>query len=274
MILVDSHYHLDFLASTSLQQAFLTHLEAQKAIVIGQTLTPAGFRDALKHSHADSIAPVPRWSLGLHPWEITSSEVATELLDVFADQVTRTRFIGEIGLDFSPRRLPLNDPVLQRQVFDTMLQLIADAARQTSSKAPYVLSIHAVRSAGDVVEAVSRVDGCGATVVPVFHWFSGTSQDLTELIRLGGMISVNPRMLDSKRGRAYVRQVPADRLLLESDLPSELIAAKPDIEAQGRRYADELVETLRATLARMSQIRGCDMIEHIAATQTRLFEIS
>lgn len=273
MILLDSHYHLDFLPCAQVRSAFLERCAERNIRVIGQTLTPAGFRDALEDPLDVGTDRTPLWSLGLHPWKITSERVADDHLDLFAEQVKRTRFVGEIGMDLSPRRLAVNDPVLQRRVFDGVLRRVEAAAQDASLGAPYVLSIHAVRSAGEVASMLSQVEGCGQTVMPVFHWFSGTSDELTALIRLGGMVSVNPRMFESKRGRAYLRQVPAERLLLESDLPAEPLEAEGEPHAQGHRLADELCRSLQSTLARLSEVRGRDMAEEIIENQARVYGV-
>ncbi|MFY9263310.1 MAG: TatD family deoxyribonuclease [Actinomycetaceae bacterium] len=294
MSLLDTHYHLDFLGGFDIQRAFLDRLWVRDVSIIAQTMTPTGFRTGLDSwldvDDAESgLGSVHRWSLGLHPWEITSEQVADEHLAVFANQVERTRFIGEIGLDFSPRRLEVANAAFQRSVLADVLQLVMGAARDVSPAEPYVLSIHAVRSAGAVLSLLAELGGCGQTAVPVFHWFSGTSQELTALVRLGGYVSVNPRMLESKRGRAYIRQVPADRLLLESDLPSEPIIAHQNTtenshvtgantvtEANavvlGRKHADELAESLRSTLAHISSLRECDMTAQVMANQARLYQ--
>mgnify|MGYP004492342999 CR=1 FL=1 len=95
----------------------------------------------------------------------------------------------------------------------------------------------------DVLErhGATRSNAC------ILHWFSGSSQELARARELGCHFSVNPNMLATKRGRAYVRQIPPNRLLLETDLPEEgevAAQAGPAWIAQLKRAAELLGEIL------------------------------
>ena len=57
-------------------------------------------------------------------------------------------------------------------------------------------------------------------------------------------------MLRTKRGREYARQLPADRLLLETDLPPG-----EDVPFS----ATQIIASLERTLAQLQTIRGCDV---------------
>lgn len=230
-MLLDTHYHLDFLPDP---EAFLAALEVK---VVAQTVLPSAF------------TPGPLHALGYHPWWVGAD--TEEQLALFDASLHLTRFIGEIGLDFSPRRS--ENAALQKEVFQNIVGSLDEA---------HVMSIHAVRSASAVLDLL---EGCPAT--PIIHWFSGNSDELTRLIKVGGYISVNPRMLESKRGRAFVKQVPADRLLLETDFPS---AQEQSPEA----HATEVSQALKDTLSSISELRGQDMTTSVLDNQERLFGVS
>lgn len=269
-VLLDTHYHFDFLPAGEARRRFLAGVADAGVQVVAQTLTPSGFMALLGEADALGGVPLPRWSVGFHPWHITSDEQADAELAVFVDAVRQTRFIGEIGLDFSPRRLADAPAASQVRVLRDLLEQVCQAASDAPAGEPYLLSIHAVRSASEVIGVLRELEVTSRNVVPVFHWFSGTSDELTEAIRLGGYLSVNPQMLAGKRGRAYVRQVPADRLLLESDLPAEAVEAGSDAAADA---ADALVANLHRTLAALSELRQCDLAAEIAQTQERLYGV-
>lgn len=237
-VLLDTHFHLDFVTDPA---RIVASLSDAKVAVVAQTLLPSAFLAQVGETPA-------RYALGFHPWWITDERQVEGELAVFAEALPRTRFIGEIGLDLGPRRAA-NAP-LQRRVLDGILSRLGEH---------HVMSIHAVRAATDVLDAL---DASGTQATPVFHWFSGTSDELTRLVRRGGYVSINPRMLESKRGRAFVRQVPAERLLLETDLP-EGPGSAPDPEA--------VTAALHATLDKISQLRGRDMRPVIAQTQAQLY---
>lgn len=261
--LLDTHYHFDFIAPDQ-RASFLEQLAGTPARIVAQTLTPSSYRDLREQASALPDAATPRWSLGFHPWNITSRDQAESELAIFDDAVASTRFIGEIGLDFAPRRLESADENLQREVLRRILTSCIAAADGTDR--PHVLSIHAVRSATAVLDVIEQVRLPEANVVPVIHWFSGTSDELTRHIALGGHISVGPRLLTSKRGRAYARQIPADRLLLETDLPESTDPARSAAE-----HVAELVAALESAVSTLAELRGTEVAEHIAANQQRLY---
>lgn len=254
--LLDTHYHYDFLPPQA-RSEFLDEIAEAGVEVVAQTLTPSSFvqLEAEEKRRVEASSPggphpsspsSPRLSVGFHPWNI-GPDYQREL-DIFAQALTRTRFVGEVGLDYVPRRLQQVPAETQAEVFHRILEIISSQ----QADGPYVLSIHAVRSASQVCDALEATDTSG--MVPIFHRFGGSSDELTRLIKQGGYISVNPAMLATKRGRAYVTQVPADRLLLETDLP-ESNERGDDL---GNNHARELIATLNATVNTLATLRHQD----------------
>lgn len=208
--MIDSHAHADFTDLNELGG----ELAARGITIVGQTVLPSGYVDmvATLSDGQDAILP----SLGLHPWCITDS-IDTEL-EIFANQASSTRFIGEIGLDFAERRLQACPAEKQEEVLSEILSIVSSHA---TADRPYVLSLHAVRSAHRVLDILEDTVAplLGNQIRAVFHRFGGTSQDLTRIRSMGGAISVHPTMTQSKKGRAYA--TACERLLVESDLPEE-----------------------------------------------------
>ena len=100
----------------------------------------------------------------------------------------------------------------------------------------------------------------------IFHWFSGSGVELARAIECGCYFSINPRMLSTKRGRAYVQQIPEEKLLLESDLPP---AAGAEFNAR------EVRALLEASLEHMAELRRCrldSLKEKVAANSRALLE--
>lgn len=268
--LLDTHYHYDFLPPEA-RGPLLDRLAEAGVDLVAQTVTPSGFvrleaneteRLGMRDSDRAEDAAAPLQSVGFHPWYIGADADAE--LELFEDALARTRFIGEIGLDFAPRRIAEVPASRQLEV----LRRILEATRKAATEQPYILSIHTVRAATDMLDLLRdcRIDI--AEVVPVFHRFGGTSDELTRLVRAGGYISVGTQMLGSKRGRAYVTQVPADRLLLETDLPTSSDAAAESDPA------DDVVSALHETVRELARLRGCDAAEmraQLLDTSARLY---
>lgn len=265
-VLLDSHFHFDFLAP-ELRSPFMESLLAQGVQVVAQTLLPSDYvKGAACSPSAELGEQVPLLSMGFHPWWITSPEQAEGELEIFETHVRGTRFIGEIGLDFLPQRLETADTDLQMRVLRRILLSVRQAATQDLANQLYVLSIHAVRAVSPVLDLIEELALPEYPIVPVMHRFGGTSDELTRLIGLGGYLSVHTQMLATKRGRAYVRQVPAERLLLETDLPEN-----PTNELDTRVFARQVARCLQQGVAEISALRGEDFLPTLLSTQARLY---
>lgn len=264
-MMLDTHHHLDFLP-VPVRTALLKQLGERGIQVVAQTVRPSDFQEV------EAVAPLA--SLGFHPWYVGDSGDVTTELDVFAEAVRRTRFIGEVGLDLSPRRVVEVAPTRQIEVLRRLLGLVCEAT-QTRGGEPSVVSVHAVRSAGLVLDVLEELDAVRRGVVPVLHRFSGTSDDLTRLARMGGMISVSPVLLASKRGRAYIRQVPANRLLLETDLPIRVLGdvAAADVDAVASEQADAVCASLEQSMRGLLELLGEGIIASVQENQALLYGV-
>ena len=154
--------------------------------------------------------------LGLHPWRVSAdAAIAHAQVDGVLQLLPDAWLIGEVGLDFSPKHAHTRDNQL------AAFRAIARAAARCgtahgASVRPRVLSIHAVQAAGVALEILQEA-GCFDACTCIFHWFSGTSDQLVAARRAGCCFSFGSRALATKRGRAYAAQLPANHVLCESD---------------------------------------------------------
>ena len=172
---------------------------------------------------------------GLHPWWAAGASRdgrLEQLLSIVAD----ARLVGEVGLDFAPRHAVSADE-----------QLLAfrEVVRACAREGGKVLSVHAVRAAGEVLDVLEEA-GALSSCACVLHWFSGTSEELSRAVRAGCWFSVGERMAATKRGRAYLRAIPADRLLLETDAPPTPAASAQPGESAASGPASTLAGAPRA----------------------------
>lgn len=182
--------------------------------------------------------------VGLHPWWLADGRCDPAEVDLLCEVAAQERYIGEVGLDFSAR-FAGSEP-LQIQAFDRLCDTLVQ-----HPLAGRVISIHVVRSTGTVLDVL----GSHELLAPspdspaiIFHWFSGTSNEFVRARNAGCYFSVNERMLASKRGREYARQIPLDRLLLETDAPAE-----PNTETS----AQSLIRSLTRTSERIASLKKC-----------------
>lgn len=203
----DMHCHLDFFAQPA---ALAACLEVREIGGLSVTVLPEDYvraKAALKGARAFQVGA------GLHPWWIAADEMAAQeqvarLLEFMPD----TRYVGEIGLDASAHAAAPME--VQRAVFR---QIVGACARLGDK----VLSLHGVRAVPVLLDEL-EASGVTRTCTCIFHWFSGSSADLVRARELGCMFSVGSRMLKSKKGRAYVKAIPTEALLLETDLPEDM----------------------------------------------------
>lgn len=259
------HCHVSF-ADDPRALAYATGAEGIEAL--SATVLPAEYRTA-----RDELASCPHIhvALGLHPWWVADGNATEEDLRLFERLAPTAPLIGEIGLDFARERG--EDAARRRQSEALERALIAccadsenDAkdrrdtpdlqprpkANRKPPRAPHrtrkTITLHAVRSAGTVLDLLVRT-GAAAQHACIFHWFSGTSDELHRAIEIGCSFSVGPRMLATKRGRAYAQAIPAARLLLETDEPPH----------QGAPFAAETWKTqLENILAQLADLRRTD----------------
>ncbi|MGO5392503.1 TatD family hydrolase [Collinsella sp. LCP19S3_C9] len=237
--LFDAHCHLDLMA--------YPNAVADETAAIGLGVFDCGVdpRDFAAAKKRASRYPNIIAGVGLHPWWLADGRCGPAEVNLLCKVAAQERYIGEVGLDFSARFAgsePLQIQALDR-LCDTLVQYPLTGR---------VISIHAVRSAGTVLNVLEShgllIPNSDSPAI-IFHWFSGTSDELVRARNVGCYFSVNERMLASKRGREYARQIPLDRLLLETDAPAE---------ANTETSAQSLFKSLTRTSMRIASLNNCD----------------
>lgn len=190
---------------------------------------------------ADSFRAQIYLGLGMHPWEVSNHPASLRAQDEMlyllnmqssTSSSSKRMVIGEVGLDYAhPYRTHAQ---AQRCFFERLCTQLTHAR-------PALLSLHAVKSAGEVLEVFARTQIFDRHRI-VFHWFSGSGDDLLRARSFGCYFSVNARMLATKRGRAYAGQIPLNRLLIETDGPYKEWCGKSAL-AGAHHHIDELHRT-------------------------------
>ena len=248
--LYDMHCHLGFM-SNALEVA--RDAEALGLALFANTVTPHEYKASLRElAHQPNV----RIGVGLHPWWIADGRVTANDVDLAVAQVDASAYVGEVGLDYSPAHADPSSYARQLCVFE---RIIRACAFEPYPERTRVISIHAVRSASAVLDVLERTD-CLSECHCIFHWFSGTSDELHRAVRAGCWFSINEMMLATRRGREYARQIPEGKLLTETDLPPK----------EGEPFpVEEIVASLERTLATLQEIRGKD-VRHLAANNAEV----
>jgi TatD DNase family protein len=206
-MLIDSHCHLDFPDFSAELDGVVARA---RSAGIGRIVTISTRVD--RHDALMAIAerfPDVYCSVGTHP------HYAHEELDVTtADLVARTRnakvvALGEAGLDYHYDNSPRD---AQERGFRTHIA----AARETGLP----LVIHTREADDDTAQILEEETGKGAFPA-VLHCFTGGPDLARRAIALGLFISFTGILTfkNSTALRAIAAELPADRILVETDAP-------------------------------------------------------
>ena len=206
-MLIDSHCHLDF-------PDFAAELEAVVARARAAGIARMVTISTRVHRHAEVLAIAERFadvfcSVGTHP------HYARQEADVTAaDLVARTRHpkvvaLGEAGFDYHYDNSPR---VAQERGFRTHIR----AARESGLP----LVIHTREADADTARILEEETGQGAFPA-VLHCFTGGRDLAQRAVALGLFISFTGILTfkNSTALRAIAAELPADRILIETDAP-------------------------------------------------------
>lgn len=212
---------------------------------------------------AQAHAPHCWATVGVHPHE--ASGLDTDGVEALRGLLRQPRVVavGETGLDFNRNYSP---PGAQEQAFLHQIALAGETGLP--------LFLHE-RDASErtlaLLQATRESWSSG-----VLHCFTGRREALFAYLDLGLMIGITGWVCDERRGqdlRELVKEIPADRLLLESDGPYLLPRDLPQ-PPKDRRNEPRYLPHIAAAVARL---RG-ETVEHLAAASTanaqRLFGLA
>jgi len=200
--LIDTHAHLDEIED--IEQVLADAGEAGLAAVVAVGSDLESNRKVLELAarHEKFVNP----ALGWHPWFIKEADIEANLGFIKA-YIHEAVAIGEVGLDYHKRVRAVADKELQKRVLGEILQIA-----KTHDKPASIHSRYAWRDAYDAVVNAGLEKA-------VFHWYTGTSSVLRDIIENGYYISVTPAVEYHEEHRRAVKEAPLERMLLETDCP-------------------------------------------------------
>lgn len=219
---VDTHFHLDLWNNP---HDLADEIEKFKIYTIAVTNTPSVFDYTYRLSKGKKYL---RAALGLHP-ELVYQRAAE--LPLFMEKISKTRYIGEIGLDFAGRNISSKNE--QIKVFEKIID-------RCSLEGNKIITIHSRKAEQEVVEII----GNNYSGKVILHWYSGPLEILDKALEYGFYFSINHRMITSPNGRKIIDRIPINKLLTESD--------GPFIEIDGRKSSPL---SIQQTCQKLQEIR-------------------
>jgi TatD DNase family protein len=176
-----------------------------RMIVTGASKESSQHALALANAHPGTLYA----TAGVHPHHAIDYDDATDALlrELAADPAVRA--IGETGLDYNRDYSPHD---LQQQVFERQLQIAVDTRKP--------LFLHQRDAHEDFVALLRRYRH--QLTAAVVHCFTDTGEALRDYLALDCHIGITGWICDERRGthlRELVRDIPADRLMIETDAP-------------------------------------------------------
>ena len=247
MVFSDSHCHLG-----GQQRERLAEMLGQARVhgvdimvSMGITLESSVETIRLAQSYQEVVA-----AIGIHPWYAVqpTDEVCRHL-----DELARREYvvaIGEIGLDYA-RSAETKE--IQRELLIYELSL----ARETGLP----VNIHCREAHQDMMDILRKEMGSG--LKGAIHGFSGDQAALEGWLALGFYISIGRRgfVIDEVPSlEAAVREIPADRLLTETDAvgqsssPADVVSVVEKLAALRGTTGEEIANTTTANLKRLLKL--------------------
>ncbi len=179
--------------------------DVTRMIVTGASANGSGQALALARANPSVLFA----TAGVHPHHAIDYDDATDTLLRELAQDPAVRAIGETGLDFNRNYSPRE---VQLEVFERQLQIAVDLQLP--------LFLHQRDAHDDFVALLRRYrDKVPGAVV---HCFTDTGAALRDYLALDCHIGITGWICDERRGthlRELVREIPSNRLMLETDAP-------------------------------------------------------
>jgi TatD DNase family protein len=207
MRLIDTHVHLEDIENLdeALERAEVARVTAVVTMGADNESNNWVLNESTKHGrHGLKIYS----ALGIHPGWIDVSRVVADI-QFIENNISKVTAVGEIGLDYWYKAVRKDEEkkAIQRDTFRRLLEI--------AEKNGKPVSIHSRGAWTDCVNITVE----SSVKKAVFHWFTGSSDDLKRLLDQGYYVSATPAAAYSKEHRATIENAPLERILLETDSP-------------------------------------------------------
>ena len=252
-MLIDSHCHLDYFTADELPHVLARAADAGvgEMVTIGTTLAQSKAIREIASGHANV------WStVGVHPHSAAEHPVPAAAEITGLAEHPRVVGIGESGLDYFYDKAP-------RDIQHASFRVHIRAARLCGLP----ICIHA-RDADDDIAAILREEHAEGAFDLLLHCFSSGRALAEAAIGLGGYVSFSGILTfpKSMELRDIARDMPADRILVETDAP--YLAPAPH---RGKRNEPAFVARTAAVLAEVRGLEAEALADLTTANFRRLF---
>lgn len=199
-------------------------------------------------------------SIGVHPHNASRWSAEAEETVLYYLKHPKCRLLGEIGLDY---HYDLSPRDVQRAVFDRQMELAWELG--------VPVQLHIREAHGDATDLIRARHVAGRMPAGIMHCYTGSWESAKFYLDAGLYISLSGALTfkNAPKLQEVCRNVPADRLLIETDCP--YMAPVP---LRGRRNEPAFITH---TLAKVAEVRGVSpdrMAEQLYQNALRIFGLT
>ncbi len=251
--LIDSHAHLDELDNLDLMLEDAKENGVVAIVAVGSNLESNGRILDISQEYDALVYP----ALGLHPWQLANLESPQidDNMRFIEDNIAAAYAIGEIGLDYDKRAVKAVPKEMQQDVLRSLLDLAKRYAKPAIIHSRYAWK-----------DALQLVEDAGVEKA-VFHWFTGFSSVLRDIVSAGYFISATPATEYHEEHRRAVKETPLNRLFLETDCPV--------VYGREVRYNSRPVDVLRSlkAVSRLKELEPSVIAKQTAKNAASFFAL-
>ncbi len=194
-LMIDAHVHIDFYDD---QAKIIRGIIMEDISSIFVTHLPELYE---KYKSMYENIPQIMLAIGYHPILVNEYDFNEKL---FTELLSSTRFIGEVGLDFTVARSE-KSRIKQQYILDKICKHSKN----------HILSLHSRQAEKEVFKILieNKVEHA------IFHWYTGEKDFIPNIVNAGYYFSINPSMLNTNKGRSILKEIPLNKILIESDGP-------------------------------------------------------
>ena len=195
---IDAHTHLAKYEENMFE--VISEIESNEILTISVSMDSFLFE---KNLAIAKTCPYVIPSFGIHPWSATSFSYK---LGDLVEYINRCSMIGEIGLDhhFVEETETYEH---QKKVFEFLLEAAGELRK--------VVNVHTKGAEEEVLNALREFNIERA----IIHWYSGPVKYIEHYLELGCYFTVGVEVLKNKKMQNFLKLIPDDRLLTETDNP-------------------------------------------------------
>lgn len=257
-MLIDTHAHLfseDYDDDLSLVIENAKHNNVEKVLLPNIDVSTIEQLKKIVHNNPDFFLPM----MGLHPTSV-KSDYKSQLDVIYNELYNNEEYVavGEIGIDLYWDTTYIKEQI---EAFETQLKW--------SIERELPVSIHSRNSYKEVCESLKRVGG--EKLRGSFHSFSGTSDDLKELIQfekfyfgINGVVTFKNSTL-----RDVLKDCPIERIVLETDSPY-----LTPVPYRGKRNEPQYLKYIVQALSDVYNLKSEDIVRITKTNAVHLFDIN